>query len=147
MNEQVKQLGINDLLNTDLNDLADLAGFDVPNNGYYKLSVDASTKEINNKPAVVLDYEVVEVLEMADPTATPPITGTKFGETFFLDNEFGVGNMKKALKPFADAFGVGNISALLEQIKGVSVFATVKQQADKKDTSKIYARVSGTTLC
>lgn len=137
---------LDSLLNEDLGNLADLAGFSVPNNGHYKLAVTASTKEINSKPAVVFDYEVLEVMEMADATATPPVIGDKFGEAFFIDNEFGVGQLKKSLAPYGDAFGTTNIGALLEQIQGVSIYGTVKRRIDKKDETKIYASVSNAQL-
>lgn len=134
------------ILSADLSDIADLAGFSVPNNGYYKLSVAATQKEINSKSAIVLDYEVVEVMEMADPTAAPPVIGDKFGESFFIDNEIGVSFLKKALAPYSAALGTGNVGSLLEQMQGLQIFATVKRRADKNDATKFYATVSGATL-
>jgi len=146
MSQNLTQLDQSLLLSTDLSDLADLPDYKVPSNGYFKLSLDVEVKQVNGKDAVTANYTVLETLELADPAATPPTVGDQFGEMFSLDNEFGVGKLKKFLAPFAAAFGTTNIGGLLEQLNGVQVFATVRQRADKKDPSKVYAIVEGITL-
>lgn len=143
---QISALDSASLLNTDLADLVDLPDFKVPNNGYYKLSLECEVKEVNGADAVTVYYTVLETLELADPAAEPAKVGDQFSDLFSLGNEFGVGKLKKFLQPFSVAFGTSNIGALIEQLQGVQVFATVRQRKDKKDETKVYAIVEGITV-
>lgn len=131
------------LLNANIEDLADLAGFEVPPPGAYVLSVSAELKKVNSKDVVEAAYEVVETseLESMDSVAVP--NGTKFSTIFMLDNEFGVGNLKKFLKPFAAHFGTGNMGQLISEIKGIKIAANVKNRKDKNDPERKYAEVNG----
>jgi hypothetical protein len=125
---------IESLLDTDLTDLADLADFKVPAAGRYALSVDVEHKDINGHPAIVFNYSVLETLELANPEDAAPTIGDKFGENFNVDNEFGVGKLKKALKPYAENFSVNNIGELLGMLDGLVIHGTVKRREDKKAT-------------
>lgn len=124
--------GIDSLLNTDLTELADLADFKVPAAGRYTLNVSAETKEIGTHPAVCLNYEVMGIVELADPESVPPTIGDKFGENYNIDNEYGVGRLKKALQPYAASLNIGNIGELLEALQGIVITGTVKRREDKE---------------
>ena len=123
---------VSNLLDTDLQDLADLADFKVPAAGRYRLGLSVETKEVGGHPAVVFNYDVQEVLELANPEDTPPTIGDKFGENFNIDNEFGTGKLKKVLKPYAAHFNASNIGQLLSTLDGIVITGTVKRREDKE---------------
>lgn len=142
---------IESLLDAELSDIADLADFKVPALGRYKLSLSVETKEINGNAAVVFNYEVLEVIEMTNADDTPPTIGDKFGEQFTIANEFGVGKLKKSLKPYADHFGVSKIGELLPMLDGVLIDGTVKRREDaaKLDDDgkpRVYGSVVNVTV-
>lgn len=126
----------------DFDALPDLPGFSVPPAGSYKLKMTLSMKEINKKSAVEAEFEVVELLEQADPTEAPAKIGDKFSSAFFLDNQFGLGKLKETIAPLKDFFGTGSLAAIAEQCQGLSIAGTVKVRSDKNDAEKKYASVS-----
>lgn len=129
-----------DKLDKQLDDIEDLPGFSVPPQGTYELLVSAEAKTLdgkNGKPdrdVVVLNYEVMGTIKLADDTAAAPIVGDKFGEMFILDNEYGLGNLKKAMIPYSEAFGTSNLRELIqEKIQNVQITGTVKHRFNKKE--------------
>jgi hypothetical protein len=132
----------NDVLSANFDDLADLPSFGVPPPGAYVLSVTCGVKTINDKDAVEAEFTVVETVELADSSDKPPMVGDKFSVPFMLGNQYGVGNLKKFLAPFQATFNQSSIGALIEEIKGVTVTAVVKQRKDKNDPDKVYATVT-----
>lgn len=136
-----------DILDKSIDDIEDLPGFVVPPAGVYMLRCNAEVKEVNNKDAVELKFTVAECLEQQDEAATPAKVGDKFSTLFMLDNEIGVGRLKEAMIPFAEAFGTRNLKQLVtEQIKDILISAKVKPRQDKKDPDKVYADVSQITV-
>lgn len=147
MSEKIEAINsAEDLLNANLDDLADMDGFGPPPDGAYKLSLSIQQKKISDAHAVEFNYSVLEALELADPTAEMPKVGKKFSEAYRLNNEFGVGAMKAAIKPIAAGLGLSNLGEIIEQAQGLEVFATVGHRVDKNDATKSYARVSNITL-
>jgi hypothetical protein len=137
---------VKDLFAANLDDLADIAGFEAPPEGSYILSVTASVKKINQKDAVEASFEVVETVELKTTGDKPATPGTKFSTLFQLDNEFGVGNLKKFLAPFQEHYRAAGIGALLEELKGVTIAGTVKHRKDKNDPDKVYGSVINITV-
>jgi hypothetical protein len=133
---------IDDLFSKSIDDLADLPGFETPPPGSYILNVTCEVKKVNEKDAVEASFTVVETSELANDSDTPVPAGTKFSTLFMLDNEFGVGNLKKFLKPFADHYDEKGIGALIEQLKDVTIACLVKNRKDKNDPDKVYGSVS-----
>lgn len=130
------------LLDKNLSDIDDLPSFEVPAKGTYILLANATTKKVNKHPAMVIDLDVVSTVALANTGDTPPKEGDKFGVLFMLDNEFGMGNMKKVLAPFAAHFGTDNVKTLVkEKIQNCVISATVDHQIDREDKTKIYARL------
>jgi hypothetical protein len=143
MGEITKVGSIDDLFSASLDDLADLPAFETPPAGSYILLVSTDVKEVNSKQCVEAAIEVVETVELADPAGTPVPTGTKFSQLFMLDNEFGVGNLKKFLKPFSEHYGTTNIGELVrDHVKNVTISALVKTRKDKNDPDKIYGSLT-----
>lgn len=139
---------VESLLAANLDELADLAGFETPPAGSYILSTSFALKKVNDKDCVEQNCEVVETVELKNATDTAVPPGTKFSQLFMLDNEFGVGNMKTALKPFAAYFGTGNIGELLNEHldEPVLIAAVLKIRTDKDDPDKKYARLTNVTV-
>jgi hypothetical protein len=145
---EIKTIGsMDELFSTSLDDLADLAGFETPPAGSYILKVSAVTKEVNDKDAVEAAFEVVETVELTDTSGTPVPNGTKFSTLFMIDNEFGLGNLKKFCGAFADHFGTKNMGELIrDHIKDVTISGMVKTRKDKNDPEKIYGSVTNITV-
>jgi len=145
-NDNFTPLDENALFAADLDDLADLPSFETPPPGSYILNVTVGVKKINGKDAVEAAFEVVETAELADSDDKPVANGTKFSTAFFLDNEYGVGNMKKFIAPFGAHFGITNIGSLIAEIKNVQVACNVKNRKDKQDPTKVYASVDNINI-
>lgn len=129
------------LLERNLADIDDLPSFEVPPKGSYVLLASGIRKKINDHPAVIIELEVVSTVELVDKTQTPIVDGSKTGVMFMLDNEYGLGSMKKFLQPFAAHFGTDNVRELVkEKIQNLTITATMDHQIDSKDKTKIYAR-------
>lgn len=136
---------IDSLLSANLDDLADLPAFETPPPGVYILDTSMDVKEVNGHQSVEQQFTVVETVELEDKSenAKHVVAGTKFSQLFLIDNEFGVGNLKKALAPFAAHFGTSNVGELVrDKVKEVRITAVVKNRKDKTDPDKIYASVS-----
>lgn len=152
-NEQIAASGLAGLLAANLDDVADLPSFAVPPAGYYKLALTICVKKINDKDAVEFDYTVMEVLELADPSKTPPTLGDKFNESFQITNEIGLGKFKAAATPIMDALVTTSFADILgNQVQGMEVFATLKRRVHKDDKQlpeadqRVYAEVSNLTV-
>lgn len=139
------------LLDADLADLADLADFKVPPVGRYTLGLSVETKEIGGHPAVIFNYDVQSIIEQVDPDAPAATIGDKFCENFNIDNEFGLGKLKKSLKPYAAFFSTTNIGTLLSMLDGIVIDGTVKRREDaaKLDDDgkpRVYGSVVNVTV-
>lgn len=142
---------LDDLFDADLEDIADLAGFETPPAGAYILTVSTETKDINDNPAVVANFTVVETVELKvqDETSKkyrPPVAdGTMFSTAFILGNAYSEGNLKKFLAPFGEHFGIsgkGSVGILVrDTIKDVRIAATVTNRVSKDDEDVIYAGI------
>lgn len=150
-NKEAQFKGLEDLFDADLEDIADLAGFETPPAGAYILKVTTETKEINDKPAVVANFQVVETVELKEKDEgskkyRPPVAvGTMFSTAFILGNAIAEGNLKKFLAPFAEHFGIsgkGSVGILVrDTIKDITVAATVTNRVSKDDEDVIYAGI------
>lgn len=147
-NDNAKEFDLS-VLDVSLDDIDDLPSFDCPPNGTYQLLVNATTKVFEGKEGkpdsqcVVFDYEIVDVIELADKTGPTAKAGDKFGELFGLGSEDGIKYLKKAVLPYAAHFSTNNLRELIsDKIQQVIVTATVKGRKDKNDPDKKYAGVS-----
>lgn len=139
---EIKQANsIEDLFNASIEDLADLPSYETPPAGAYILRVSMDVKKINEKDAVEAAFEVIETQELANPSDTPVLAGTKFSQAFLIGNEYGLGNLKKFLAPFQEHYQSANIGALIGEIKDVTIAGTVKTRKDKNDPDKVYGSV------
>lgn len=147
--EEMKNLNLASLLDANIDDLADLPPLEAPPTGMYTFNLKiVSDRKINDKEAVIMELEVVEVLEVANPEeADQAKVGQKFSEAFILGNEIAVGRMKMALKPIGEGLGVTKIADIIAATSaGVQITATNKRRVDKTDPDKKYASLSNITV-
>ena len=132
-----------DIFSQSIDDLADLPGFETPPPGSYILEVTCEVKAVNEKDCLEASFKVVETQELEnEDTDTRVADGTVFSTLFMLDNKFGIGNMKKFLKPFSEHFGKGNIGELVQELRDVKFACLVKNRKDKNDPDRVYGSVT-----
>lgn len=142
-----------DLLDADLDELADLEGFEPIPGGTYQATINFSKREINNKPAVILDVKILEVLELADQSLDPDkYVGKSNNIAYILKKDDGnpntvaQGQLKGVLGALQPAFGGGSPNEIMENSDGAEVGITIKIRPDKKDPDKKYNEVVAITV-
>lgn len=145
---ETKVVPIEDLMDSSIDDLADLPPFEVPPKGHYKLSVSLSRKTINDKPTIEASFTVLETLELASQNDKQVENGTKFSQLFMMDNEFGQGGFKLFIQPIAAGLNLGGkkMSEVIAAVQNVQLAGTIKHRKDKNDPEKIYASVNNPEL-
>lgn len=153
---------LDNLLDQDIADIADLPSYDVPPNGLYRLQgTKADEKQVklaNGTEAPVLDvgYKILEVVELSDPTQASALkvdekTGNilqEFNETYFFHNDpkRTMEAVKDAFKEAMTASGTTNVGKFFkENFVGGEFFAVVKRRHDK-EKDRDFARVSNVRL-
>ena len=130
----MSDINLDSLLDSSIDDLADLPEFQVYPNGSHKVIVNFESKEVNKHPCVEMKMKAVETIELANPASDTPLEpGTESSVLFMLDNEFGQGKFKAIMKTFAEATGTQKISEAMEAAQGmeVTVICKVRQNKDK----------------
>ena len=127
---------ISSLLDANLDDLADLPEFVVPPAGAYHATIlSIEEKKIGEHPAVEMKFSLQETLELSNATDAPVAPGTECSVSFMLDNEFGVGGMKAALKPLQVALGTASARETMEAAKGCSIMLVTKVRSGKGENA------------
>lgn len=133
---------LDNLLDANLDDLADLPEFKPFPNGAYRVTIEFECKEVNKHPSVELKLTCVETLELSDAAADVPVeAGTQCSVLYMLDNEYGQGTLKEVLKPLAIHLGVTKVTELMECAKGTEVLVVTKQR-QSKDKTATYINVA-----
>jgi hypothetical protein len=132
---------LDSLLDTTLDDIADLPSFEPFHPGAHKALATFSTKDINGKAAIELSFKLMETIELADTTMSPQDPGSEASTMFLLGNEFGIGNLKKVAAPFAEAMGFTSIRDIVDGVKDVEVVVVTSVRTDKNDKDKKYLQV------
>lgn len=132
---------IDSLLDATLDDLEDLPEFKPFPIGAHKVLVSLDLKKVNDKEGVELDMKAIETLELADTSDTPLKAGDSTSILFFLDNEFGRGNLKKVATPLGEALGVSKLREVIEAAKDVECVVVTSLRPDKRDPEKFYTNV------
>ena len=125
---------LDSILDSSINDLADLPEFQVFPNGVHRVLISFETKEVNKHPCVELKMKAIETVELANPSEDQPLAaGTESGVLFMLDNEFGQGKFKSIVKQIAAVTGTSSIKETIEAANGmeVQVVCKVRQNKDK----------------
>lgn len=139
MNDQVSSL-----LDSNLDDLADLPEFVVPPAGAYNATIlSIEEKKIGEHPAVEAKFSLQETVELASASDAPVASGTECGVSFMLDNEFGVGGMKAFLKPLQVHLGTTSARETMAAAKGMSILLVTKVRSGKgENADKKYLGIS-----
>jgi len=145
---------MDDLLDMVLDDIADLPEFRPFTPGAHQATLSLTRKKIGDHPAIEADFTLVETLEYAEPSDADydetdkdavdnrNKPGAKSSTAFMLDNEYGLGNLKKLAKPLAAALGVSKLSEIVDETTDIEVMIITKVRVDKKDPDKKYLDVT-----
>ena len=131
--ETAASANLDSLLDSTIDDLADLPEFAVFPNGVHKVVIKWESKEVNKHPCLELGMTAVETVELANAADTPLVAGATSSVLFMLDNEFGQGKMKSLMQTLATAVGTKSIRETMEASNGmeVQVVCKVRQNKDK----------------
>lgn len=138
-----------DLLDLELEELADLEKFEAAPAGSYLAQLDWERKEINEFPAVIAKFKLLEVLELSDSTVTPPEPGKMVDIALILTrkdkdtqeiiaNKMGQGQLKEILMALAPEVGGTKPNEIMENSKGATVAITLKVRHNKDDKDITY---------
>ena len=136
-----------DLLDSSVEDLAELEGFAPIPAGTHRLAIGWETKDINGKPSVILKMEVLETLEMANVSDEAPDPGKKSDVAFMLTkdngeaNTMGQGQLRAVIESLAESFGGDTTRETMEASEGAEVVATLKIRANKNDPDQKFNNI------
>lgn len=133
---------VEQLMDASLDDLKDLPGFEVPPKGHYKLQISLEQKVVNDHPSIEAKCTVLETLELASANDKKVEDGTKFGQLFMMDNEWGQGGFKGFAMQIAVGLGLNpkaKISEVAAQIQDLKIAATINHRYHREDRNKPIA--------
>lgn len=134
---------IDDLLDSTLDDLADLPEFKPFPPGAHRVILKFEKKTVNKHPSVELKLTAKETLELVNPTKDTPLEpGTETNVLYQLDNDFGQGKFKEALVPLGEHLGLTKLKDIMEAANGmeVTVVTTIRKNKDNPDL--LYTSIS-----
>ncbi len=135
-------LDLDSILDSSIDDLADLPEFGVYPSGVHRVLINWESKEVNKHPCMELKMKMVETVELSNPAADQPVAaGQESSSLFMLDNEFGQGSFKSIIKTLAAATGTSKISEAVEASNGMEVEVVVVTKPDKKDPTTMRMNV------
>jgi hypothetical protein len=132
---------LDSLLDSTLDDLADLPEFKNYPIGAHTVLASFSTKMIGEHPAIELSFKYVDVVELQDKNDVPPVAGDTCSVAYFMDNEMGCGKFKQAAAPFAVALGFTTNREIVEGVKDIECVILTGLRKDKNDKEKFYMDV------
>lgn len=146
-----------DLLDLELEELADLEKFEAAPAGSYSAQLDWERKEINNFPAVIAKFKLLETLELVDSTAQAPEPGKVVDIALILQrkdketqeviaNKMGQGQLKEILLALAPEVGGTTPAEVMENSKGSTVAITLKVRKNKDDPEITYNQLKSIVL-
>jgi hypothetical protein len=139
-------LDLDSILDSSIDDLADLPEFAVFPNGAHKVLIQWESKEVNKHPCMELKMKAVETVELSNPAEDKPlVAGAESSVLFMLDNEFGQGKFKTIIKTLAEATGSNKISEAVEASNGMEVTVICKVRQNK-DKTQSYTDVTKITV-
>lgn len=146
-----------DLLDLELEELADLEKFEPAPIGSYSCQLNWERKEINNFPAVIAKFKILEVLELADSTAAAPEPGKVVDIALILTrkdkesneivaNKMGQGQLKEILTELAPTVGGTKPAEIMENSQGSTVAVSFGIRANKQDPDQKYNSLKSIVL-
>jgi hypothetical protein len=169
MNDTNAQGSINDvdsgdefdlaLLDTDLDDIETLPGFETPSAGQYVLKLTTALKKVNKNINIETSYELVECIKKDNDSDPDSMPGTKFSQLYTIKSgdtdpekkkeaeRMGKGKLKELLLGIAESTGEGNLMILVRDvIASCIVTATVKRRQDREDKERFYPVIKNLSL-
>ena len=135
-------LDLNSILDSSIDDLADLPEFGIYPSGVHRVIINWESKEVNKHPSMEMKMKLIETVELANPAEDQPVAaGTESSSLFMLDNEFGQGAFKQIMKVLAGACGTNKISETVDASQGMEVQVVVAVKPDKKDPTTMRMNV------
>lgn len=136
-----ENMSMDSLLDSNLDDFADLPEFVTPPSGTYTTKVNFSTKVVNDKPGIEVKLTILAVNELNNPEDTPPADGSVASQFFFMDNEFGQGAFKKCTANLKAATGSVTIRDIITNCDGMECVTVTSTRKDKNDKEKLYLNI------
>ena len=134
--DNTSNASIESLLDTQLDDIADLPEFVPFPPGLHQCTLNFTSKKIGTHPAIEIKLTMIETVELSDPSAAPPAKGATTNVSYMLDNEYGAGAFKKVAKAlqahFSDATSIG---AIIKEAEGCTANVVTKLREGKKGTT------------
>lgn len=133
-----------DILDSTVDELADLKEFLPFPAGTYICLYEAELKAIQNKPAVISKFKLREVVELANAQHTEPAADATTDVAFILKNndggvnEVAQGKLKLVVTALKETFGGDTVRETLQNAKGAEVKVTFKVRTDRNDKDKHY---------
>jgi hypothetical protein len=140
---------IDSLLDSTLDNLADLPEFKVFAPGAYNGSVELSVKKMGENSGVELKFTNAETIELSDPTAETAAAGATTSVGFLLNNEYGQGALKAILESLRAGLQLPDTTTgreIMELSKGTQCMVVFTTRPDKNDKTKIYQGVKSVTV-
>lgn len=142
-NQTIDSSDIDSILDSTLDDLADVPEFKPFPIGTHRCIIKWDLKKIKEKTAVDLHLTGLETMELATPTDTPIKNGDTTNVLFILfkddggKNEISEGQWKECLKPLAQHFGTVSNRDTMEKSNGAECLVTTTIRTDKRDKNNL----------
>lgn len=140
---------IDALLDSTLDDLADLPEFKVFPAGAYNATIELAAKKMGENMGVELKITNQEAVELSDPTEEAPAAGATTSVGFMLNNEFGQGALKNVLKSLRNGLSLPETATnreVMEAAKGAMCLVVLSVRKDKNDATKTYQGLKSVTV-
>ncbi len=149
MSQNDNQVDIDSLLDSTLDDLADLPEFKIFPAGAYTGTIELAAKKMGDNTGVELKFALQEVNELTDPTQEAPAVGATTSMGFLLNNEYGQGELKNLLTSLKTGLNLTTPVSnreLMEISKGTVCMLVMATRADKSDATKVYQKLKSLTV-
>jgi hypothetical protein len=143
------QTNIDSLLDSTLDDLADLPEFKVFPAGAYNATITLEVKKMGENLGVEMKVLNQETVELSDPTEEAPKPTATTSVSFMLNNEYGQGALKNVLKSLAQGLGLPEGTSnreIMELSKGTACLVVLTTRKDKNDATKTYQGLKSVTV-
>lgn len=154
---ELTQDEINALMDqTAIGDLADMPEFINLPDGVHRCKATFGAKSMGGNLAWTIDLEVIETLELSDPSKdVPAAAGDKVTIIYGSGNEFGQGSYKAIMNSIMEQNGVditseeylkAPISSLIAELQNIEANFVTKQVQSKKDKDRKYTNIVDVTF-
>lgn len=142
-NENQTINSIDDILDMQLDDLADMPEFKPFPDGVHRVILNFKQEPVNNIPSITIKLTAQETLEATNPDGNVVKQGDTTNILLMLKNkngstnEFSQGTLKMVLGALAPTLGTKGVSDTMAAAEGMEVAVVTKQRANKSDPNDI----------